>query len=209
MEQPSEARTKIIPFPGMASSTDITGDWSNQQESFPVIDIAGETPSSGIPGRETGIRIGYPEDEEKNQAMMDLFQHIASFSEEKATGQPDESRIEEIMRMITGVIEDNKVEKKGNENPYAANPFSNNTGNSTFPKNQPDIEGYIESVANSISNSSEAVRNIHININDGLINGLQNYFNSGNDDLATDGGFTGQVAESLRMVLQKAVYEVG
>ena len=220
-EQQPATRTKIIPL------FDTIADAGRDVARNVSTESADET-GAVIFDKGTEIRTGYPEEEEKKQAMTDLFDNITLFSQKTASGQPDESRTEDIMKMISGIMEEDKTGRKltGNVDNAGSLPYSTTdrlAASNPASTGQPYIGGYvepavntgdfhsesgkyIESAVNAIGNN-EPAKNISITINDGKSNDVQNNLGNSNDDPETANNFTNMVAESLKTILYEAMNE--
>ena len=200
-----------MPIPGTMPASGATAGLSALMENLSGQGSAGEVPYI-TQGGESGISAGAPDDEKKQQAMMNLLQHIRSAAGKIPNGSPGEPSIETIMKMIAD-IEDNQTEGAANGTPYATNPFpygigSNSEIDGSFQEIPKEADRNIESAITAIDNDSGAAENINIAI-DGNLAGMEKHFNHDTDDPETDGDFTDEIAKSLKTVLQKAIDEVG
>lgn len=64
----------------------------------------------------------------------------------------------------------------------------------------------LSDASTTISSGGKNVRNFNITINDGLVNGVQNYFNASSDDPSSASDFMWRLSNALQMILNDANY---
>lgn len=64
----------------------------------------------------------------------------------------------------------------------------------------------LSDASTTISSGGKNVRNFNITINDGLVNGVQNYFNTSSDDPSSASDFMWRLSNALQMILNDANY---
>lgn len=64
----------------------------------------------------------------------------------------------------------------------------------------------LSNASTTISSGGKNVRNFNITINDGLVNGVQNYFNASSDDPSSASDFMWRLSNALQMILNDANY---
>lgn len=64
----------------------------------------------------------------------------------------------------------------------------------------------VKNALNTAVSGGQTVKNINITINDGLVNGVQNYFNSSSDNPDTASNFMGQLTNALQMIVSDVLY---
>lgn len=69
-----------------------------------------------------------------------------------------------------------------------------------------NISEDLSNASTSISSGGKNIKNFNITINDGLVNGVQNYFNSSDDNPETASDFMWRLSNALQMILNDVNY---
>ena len=69
-----------------------------------------------------------------------------------------------------------------------------------------NVNNNLSDASTSISSGGKNVKNFNITINDGLVNGVQNYFNSSDDSPESASGFMRKLSDALQMILNDVNY---
>lgn len=72
--------------------------------------------------------------------------------------------------------------------------------------NETTVNNDLSDASTSISAGGKNVKNFNITINDGLVNGVQNYFNSSSDDPSSASDFMWRLSNALQMILNDVNY---
>lgn len=80
------------------------------------------------------------------------------------------------------------------------------TGEVTENDNGTTITNDLSDASTSISSGGKSVKNFNITINDGLVNGVQNYFNSSDDSPESASDFMRRLSDALQMILNDVNY---
>lgn len=85
-----------------------------------------------------------------------------------------------------------------------ASAVTNNIDNSTETT---DLNNDLSDASTKISSGGKNIKNINITINDGLVHGVQNYFNSSDEDPDTASDFMWRLANALQLVVNDVNYD--
>lgn len=80
------------------------------------------------------------------------------------------------------------------------------SGNVIENTEETNISQDLSDASTSISAGGKSVKNFNITINDGLVNGVQNYFNSSDDNPDTASDFMWRLSNALQMILNDVNY---
>lgn len=80
------------------------------------------------------------------------------------------------------------------------------TGEVTENDNGTTITNDLSDASTSISSCGKNIKNFNITINDGLVNGVQNYFNSSDDSPESASDFMRRLSDALQMILNDVNY---
>ena len=80
------------------------------------------------------------------------------------------------------------------------------SGEVTETNNSQTINNDLSDTSTTISSGGKSVKNFNITINDGLVNGVQNYFNSSSDNPESASDFMWRLSNALQMILNDVNY---
>lgn len=80
------------------------------------------------------------------------------------------------------------------------------TGEVNETNNNSTVNNELSDASTKISSGGKNIKNFNITINDGLVNGVQNYFNSSNDSPESASDFMWRLSNALQMILNDVNY---